>query len=53
MLEAQACNLTKSITPPWAFSHFLNCTNGTKLRKAIKIKSFYDNREKSDEFISI
>ena len=30
-----ACNLTKSNTPPWTFSAFLNCTNGTKSRKAL------------------
>ena len=27
-LQASACNITKSNTPPWAFSRFLNCTNG-------------------------
>ena len=26
--------VTKSNTPPWVFSHFLNCTNGTKSCKA-------------------
>ena len=25
---------TKSNTPPWAFSYFLNCKNGTKSRNA-------------------
>ena len=25
------CNFTKSETPPWVFSRFANCTNGTKL----------------------
>ena len=25
-----ASNFTKSNTPPWMFSHFLNCVNGTK-----------------------
>ena len=30
----QPANLLKSNTPPWVFSRFLNCTNGTKLRKA-------------------
>ena len=29
-----ACNFTKSNTPPWVFSRFLNCTNSTKSRKA-------------------
>ena len=29
-----ACNFTKSNTPPWVFSRFLNCTNGTKSRNA-------------------
>ena len=28
------CNFTKSNTPPWVFLRFLNCTNGTKSRKA-------------------
>ena len=26
----KACNFTKSNTPQWVFSRFLNCTNGTK-----------------------
>ena len=29
----KACNFTKSNTPPWVFSRFLNCINGTKSRK--------------------
>ena len=30
-LKAEACNFTKSNTPPWVvFTFFLNCTNGTK-----------------------
>ena len=29
-LQAKFCNFTKSNTPPWMFSRFLNCTNGTK-----------------------
>ena len=33
-LQASACNFTKSITPPWVFPRFLNCTNGTKSHKA-------------------
>ena len=32
-LQAEACNFTKSNTPPWVFFTFLNCTNGTKSRK--------------------
>ena len=28
------CNFTKKNTPPWVFSRFLNCANGTKSRKA-------------------
>ena len=27
-----ACNFTKSNIPPWCFSRFVNCTNGTKSR---------------------
>ena len=33
----KACNFTKSNTPPWLFSRFLNCTNGTKSRDASQI----------------
>ena len=29
---------TESITPPWGFSRFLNCTNGNKSRKASQFK---------------
>ena len=32
-----ACNFTKSNTPPWVFSRFLNCTNSTKSRNASQI----------------
>ena len=31
-LLAEACNFTKSNTPPRRFPCFLNCTNGTKSR---------------------
>ena len=33
-LAASICNFIKSNIPQWVFSRFLNCTNGTKLRKA-------------------
>ena len=33
-LQAEASNFTKSNTPPWVFSRFLNCTYGTKWCKA-------------------
>ena len=39
-LQTKACNFTKFIrsnTPPWVFSRFLNCANGTKSRKASHI----------------
>ena len=36
-LQAEACNFTKSNTPPWVFFTFLNCTNGTTGRKASNI----------------
>ena len=39
-LQTKACNFTKftrSNTPPWVFSRFLNCPNGTKSRKASHI----------------
>ena len=29
-LQVEACNFNKSKTPPWFFSRFLNCFNGTK-----------------------
>ena len=32
-VETEVCNFTKSNIPPW-FSGFLNCSNGTKSRKA-------------------
>ena len=28
---------TKRNTPPWEFSRFLNCTNGTKSRKGLHL----------------
>ena len=31
---ALPCNFTKSNTPPWVISRFLNCTNASKSRKA-------------------
>ena len=34
-LQALACNFTKSNNPPRVFFTFLNCKNGTKMRKAI------------------
>ena len=39
-LQGKACNFTKSNTPPWMFSRFLNCANGTKSRKAPQILFF-------------
>ena len=36
-LQASACSFTKSNISPWVFSHFLNCTNDTKSRKASQI----------------
>ena len=36
-LQAKVHNFTKSNTPPWVFSRFLNYTNGTKLGKASHI----------------
>ena len=37
-LQDLACNCTKINTPPWVFSRFLNCTNGTKTCKASHIR---------------
>ena len=37
-MDQTACNFTKSNTPPWVFSRFSNCTNGTESRKASHIK---------------
>ena len=37
-----ACNFTKSNTPPWVFFTFLNCTNGTKSRKAPRMTIVFD-----------
>ena len=31
-MKLKTCNFTKSNTPPWVFSRFLNCANGTKSR---------------------
>ena len=39
MLQAFACNFTKSNTPPWVFSRLLSRTNGTKSRKASHVNS--------------
>ena len=33
--QALACNFTKSNTPSWVFSRFLNCTNGAKSHNAL------------------
>ena len=41
-------NFTKSNIPPWVFSHFLNCTNGTKLRSASHV-----NKVSLDHFFSL
>ena len=38
-LQAEAWNFTKSNTPPWCFSCFLNFANGTKSCKASHRKS--------------
>ena len=38
-LQVSACNFTKSNTPPWVFSRFLNRTNDTKSRNASQILS--------------
>ena len=35
--SAEASNFTKSSTPPWVFSRFLNCINDTESRKASEI----------------
>ena len=35
--KKKTCNFTNSSTPPWVFLRFLNCTNGTKSRKAAEI----------------
>ena len=32
-----ACNFTKSNTPPWVLSLFLNCTNSNKSRNASRL----------------
>ena len=37
VVKLQACNFTKSNTPPWMFSRFVNCTNGTKSYKTSHI----------------
>ena len=33
-LQAEACNFTKSNSPPWVFFTILNCMNSTKSRNA-------------------
>ena len=40
-LEASVCNFNKSVIPPWVFSRFLNCTNGTESRKVQLVFSFF------------
>ena len=42
LLLAKAYNFTKSKTPPWVFSSFLNCANGIKWRKARHIVTLAD-----------
>ena len=42
-LFASVCNFTKSNIPPWVFSCFLNCTNGTKTRNASHIQKNLKN----------
>ena len=39
--KVAACNFTKSNTPPWVFSLFANCADGTKSRKASYIKFWH------------
>ena len=36
-LQVSACNFTKSNTPRWVLSRFLNCTNGTKSHNVSQI----------------
>ena len=36
-LQASVYNFTRSLSPPWVFSRYLNCANGTKSRKASQI----------------
>ena len=43
ILQAEACNFTKSNTLPWVFSCFLNSTNSTKSRKASQMIIEYFN----------
>ena len=40
---------TKSDTPPWAFSYFLNCKNDIKSRKASQI-IFHYHLEKNKSY---
>ena len=40
-LQAKACNLTKSNSPPWAFFTFFKFANGTKSREAPHIWSMF------------
>ena len=50
-LQALACNFTKSIPPPWFFSRFLNCTNGTKSCKASNIVTINNINTKLGEYL--
>ena len=36
-LQDEACSFSENNTPPCFLTFFLNCTNGTKLRKASQI----------------
>ena len=40
----KVCNFTKSNTPPWVFSCFLNCTNDTKSRNNASLTKFLSAR---------
>ena len=42
-LWASSCNVTKTKTRPWVVFTFLNCTNGTKSRKASHIDKVLEN----------
>ena len=39
--SSAACNFNKSSTPSWVFSRFLNCTDGTRSRKASHLVKIY------------
>ena len=43
---ALASNFTRSNTPPWVFSGFLNCTNDTKLCKASLLSNLLKTNSK-------